>query len=602
MFVRVSRRGRNRRPHLSFAETYRNEKGEPRQRIVESIGYLDDLEKEIPDALEHFRALARERTQAQKKEKTVPMMNVGVEYGKDEVVRARHLGHAPLKTLLGELGMPAFWSREQRKLDVDYSLQQVFLLLVADRFLDPHSKRGAFERRDALFEEFDFELHDVYRALRVFAELSSSLQAWLHAAVERLEGPHDETGYYDVTNFYFEIPCEDEDEVDENGKVVKEGLRKRGASKEHRRDPIVQMGLLMDSRGLPMAFHKYPGNRSEKTRMLPALGEIKRTHGLGRIVVVADRGLNTGTNTWSLAGRNDSDSEGHDGYIFAQTIRGADAEFREWAVSKDGWKTRKMVDRDGKEFELRYKSRVRMVDKKPNDRNGKPMKGATTCQKQIVTYSVKRATREAAQREAAVRKARALVADPARYNRTTMAGAAGYVRNLRFSKDTGEVVDGQLLEIDEERIRREARYDGYYSIVTSEIEMADTDVLDRHHGLWEIEESFRVCKSALRTRPMHVRHEDAIEAHMLVCFTTLLLVRLLERRLDPPVPLPRILEDLRSMACSYADAGYYLTHTHTPVTHAIGEAFGYLWNKKFLTRGEIRNILKWGVPKERNTT
>lgn len=591
MFVRVTRRGS--RQFLSYAESYRNEDGKPRQRKIEDIGYLDDLEKTIPNALEHFRALARERTQAfqqqkDKSEEQAPRLNLKAELPRDTAPYS--LGYAPVKALLRELGVPDFWRRAQRRLKTDYPLAKIFLLLVSDRFLHPCSKRAAFSFKELYFERFDFELHDVYRALRDFGDLSVDLQAYLYDAVQRLEGMHDEIGFYDVTNFFYEIPYEDEDEVDDSGKIVRKGLRKRGASKEHRKDPIVQMGLLMDSRGLPMAFHKYEGNGSEKTHMLPALRTFKRRYDLSRIVVVADRGLNTSTNVAHLAGVNNSDQKENDGYIFGQTVRGASEKFKEWALSESGWTDTEQTDRNGETFRLRHKSRIKAHKVHPKDAAGRKYKPLTVYQKQIVLYSTKRARKDAVDRERAVAKANALIDDPTRFNRKNASGAAGYVKNIRFSEDTGEVVTGQVLLLDEEKIRNDARYDGYYSIVTSELDMSDLEVAEKYHGLWEIEESFRMLKSELDTRPMFVRLPETIEAHLLICFTALLLLRLLERRLNGSVPGGQIRKALSRMTCAYAEGGYYQVLYRNDVTDALGEAFGYPWTRKYLARKEIQNI------------
>jgi hypothetical protein len=173
-----------------------------------------------------------------------------------------------------------------------------------------------------------------------------------------LVGRGSQLGYYDVTNYYFEIPYEDENEYDVEGNLVKKGSRKRGPSKEHRKDPIIQMGLLMDENGIPMAFNTFSGGDSEKTTMLPAIRRVKRDYSLDRIVVVADRGLNTSDNTAFLSGKNDDDSSGNDGYVYGQSVLGADKEFKKWVLSQDDYGMTKESDKDGNTVYFKHKSRI----------------------------------------------------------------------------------------------------------------------------------------------------------------------------------------------------------------------------------------------------
>lgn len=593
VFVKKAKRGE--RIFLSLVESYRNEEGKPRQRHIEDIGYVDELEKEFPNPIEHFQGLASERTQAQKQknrdsreEKLGPRLQLTAELPLNSTPLS--LGYAPVKALLRELEFDRFWRRYERRSSREFSLRKIFLLLVTDRFLHPSSKRSAFLAKDELFEKTDFELHDIYRALPEFAEASSALQTHLHEAVQKMEGKHDDTGYYDVTNFYFEIPYEDEDIIRPDGTVVK-GLRRRGVSKEHRKDPIVQMGLLMDSRGIPLAFHKYPGNGSEKIHMLPALRQIKRSFDLERVVVVADRGLNTSTNISFLAGENNDRQTCHDGYIFGQTVRGASQSFQEWMFSADGWAHTTETDRNGKAFAMKHKSRVTAVDLHPKNSEGRPCGKFKSYQKQVVFYSEKRARKDAGDRERAVAKARALIDSPMLFTRATSVGAAGYVKNLHFSKTTGEVVTGETLTLDEEKIRAEAAFDGYYAVVTSETRMTDLEIIAKYRGLWEIEESFGILKSEFRTRPVFVSRQEAVEAHLLICFTALVIMRLLERRLQEQFSVRQIRDAVTGMNCAYTEGGYYQVLFRNEVTDAIADVFHYPWRQKYLTKQEIRKIL-----------
>ena len=249
---------------------------------------------------------------------------------------------------------------------MEYNLNSIFSLLIFNRFLFPSSKRNAYETKERFFDNFNFSLDDVYRALGYFNRYSQELQKHLHARVCSLVGRDSEKAYYDVTNYYFEILYEDEDSPDTERKVK----RKKGPPKEHRKDPIIQMGLLMDSNGIPMAFHTFSGNESEKTNMLPAVQRVKKDYEIGRIIVVADRELNTSDNTSILSGTNASDEKNNDGYVYGQSIRGADSEFKKWVLESDGYVTTIEKNKAGEDVPFKHKSRLYAKEITKKDSNG----------------------------------------------------------------------------------------------------------------------------------------------------------------------------------------------------------------------------------------
>ena len=366
--------------------------------------------------------------------------------------------------------------------------------------------------------------------------------------------------------------------------------RKRGPSKEHRKDPIIQMGLLMDSNGIPMAFHTFSGNESEKTNMLPAIQEVKKDFCLDRIIVVADRGLNTSDNTFLLSGVNASDGKNNDGYVYGQSVRGADAEFKKWVLEPDGYVITTEKDKDGKEIPFKHKSRLYAKEVTEKDSNGVRRLKRTIYQKQMVYYSEKYAKKQRYEREKAVAKARDLIKHPANYTKATSYGCTAYINNISFSKDTGEIVDGKELSINEEKIAGEALYDGYYSIVTSEKELSDQEIRGIYKGLWEIEESFKIIKSEFKTRPVFVSTEEHIQAHFLICFVTLVIMRVLEQLTGKCHSVRQIRNSLASYSCSYLDQNYYLFDYRDDVILTMEKTFGLDLSKKIMPLSEIKRI------------
>lgn len=578
----------NGKVYLSFVQGYRLD-GRVKQKTIEKLGYLEDLQKIYDDPIGHFKALAKERS-------VVPEETLSIDISKhleDNTNTRKNLGYSIIKRIYTLLGINAFFQNKQRNLDVKYNLNNIFSLLVFSRFLYPSSIKSAYENRGIFFDSFDFSLDDVYRSLNYFYQYSEPLQKHLYEQVHTLINVDNQLGYYDVTNYYFEIPYADDDVYDKDGNLIKSGFRQKGPSKEHRKDPIVQMGLLMDSNGIPIAFNTFPGNESEKTSLLPIIRRVKKDYGMERVIAVADRGLNTSDNTAFLAGVNDDDTKGHDGYVYGQSVLGADKEFKAWVLNTAGYSNVKEIDKDGDVVLFTHKSRIFAKTIQLKKRDGKRNLKMTIYQKQMVYYSQKYAKKQKQDRERALAKARDLIKNPKNYTRATSYGAAGYVKNIKFVKDTGEIADGLALSLDLAKIEEEEKYDGYYSIVTSEKHLSDKKIRDIYKGLWEIEESFKIIKSEFQTRPVYVRLEEHINAHFLICFVTLLIMRVLEHMIDQKFTVKEIRKSLINYSCSYLEQNYYVFDYRDDVLKVLEETFKLNLSKKYLTRGEIKKILQF---------
>lgn len=558
--------------------------GKVKHKVIENLGYLEDYLDEYEDPVAYFQQVAKEWNARQEVPET---MEVSLsEKLPDQCDNRKNVGYAIIKLVYAKLQIREFFQNKQRQIPVEYNLNSIFSLLTFNRFLFPSSKKNAYETKNRFFDSFHFSLDDVYRALDYFSRYSEELQKYLHDRVSSLVGRDPQKAYYDVTNYYFEIPYEDEDRPDAERKVK----RKKGPSKEHRRDPIIQMGLLMDSNGIPMAFHTFSGNESEKTNMLPAIQRVKKDYGIGRIIVVADRGLNTSDNTSILSGVNASDEKNNDGYVYGQSIRPADAEFKKWVLKPDGYITTTEKNKNGEEIPFTHKSRLYAKEITKKDSDGVRRLKMKIYQKQMVYYSEKYAKKQKYEREKAVAKARDLIKNPANYTKATSHGCAAYINNISFSKDTGEIVDGKELSIKEEKIAEEELYDGYYSIVTSEKELSDREIHDLYKGLWEIEESFKIIKSEFKTRPVFVSTENHIQAHFLICFVTLLIMRVLEQLTEKHHSVKQIRNSLASYSCSYLDQNYYLFDYRDDVILTMEKTFGLDLSKKIMSLSEIKRI------------
>lgn len=516
----------------------------------------------------------------------------------------KNVGYTVLKELYKQLELDKFWKGIQKKTSIQYDLEAVFRLLVFSRILYPASKMDTFHNKKVYFENFDgFALNDVYKALDLFDQYDEQLQAWIYKHSSAICERDMSVSYFDCTNYYFDIGRSDMDTFgDDGGPVDKKGnpaeikYRKRGPEKNHRPDPIVEMGLLMDKNGIPLAFDLFPGNESEKLHMRPIINRVKNQFDSGRVIFVADRGLNTSDNIYFLNGDNKADYNPRDGYVYGQSVRGADAEFKEW-VLKDGYKTEKFTDEDGRELTFIHKSRIHpktiQVNVTVPGQKKKKKKSVSIDQKQMAYYSEKYARKQKRDREVMIARAKDLIAHPKKYDKVTAAGSGAYVQNIAFDKSTGEIVEGRELVLDEAKIAEEEKYDGYYSIVTSELRMSDQEIRDTYRGLARIEETFKISKTEFESRPVFVWTNAHIEGHFATCFTALVLIRLLQAKLGSRYPIGKTIESLRKYNCTQIDTTLYQFIYYDEILKECGEIFGLELNNRYRTREQIRRLLKY---------
>ncbi|PWA04677.1 IS1634 family transposase [Pueribacillus theae] len=566
MFLRKMKNKKTGRTYLSIVHSYRDkETKKTRSKTIKSLGYLDELEKEYDDPISYFEKEIAQMNKQQEEERSSISINLekGQRIQVDETNR-KNLGYAALSKIYHELGIHTFLINKQRHTKNDYDANSIMKLLVFARLLYPASKKKTYDNKELFFEKTDFSLDDLYRCLSFFNKHKDALQLWIHERIKEQHGRNTSLVYYDVTNYYFEI-----DEQDE--------LRRKGVSKEHRPDPIVQMGLFMDTDGIPITYGLYSGNTLDKQTLIPMLGNIQRNFSLGKTIVVADKGMTTGDNIWyTLSAKN--------GYILSYSIRGANQKFKEYVLDQNDYRS------IGDDFKI--KSRLYPREITVTAKSGKKIK-KTVDEKQVIFYSRKYALKAKADRAAALEKAKDLINNPSKYNRATAFGAAKYVKNLTFDSKTGEILNSakQSLFFDEEKLRKEEELDGYYAILTSEYQESDERIVEIYRGLWKIEESFKVTKSDLESRPVYLSRQEHIEAHFLTCFVSLVIARLLEYRLKGKYSITTVLDSLRKASCSHIQENYYLFDHYDEVLSDIKKEMGIDLGKKCLSLGEIKKIL-----------
>ena len=579
--------------YLSFVQGYRDENGKVKQKTIEKIGYLEDLKKIYDDPIKHFKEIAKQRTNEQITELVIKNLNTQT-LNMDED-NQKNLGYIILKKIYQELGIKNFLDTKQKNLKIDYKLNDIFSLLIFSRILSPASKKETYENKNTYFENFNFSEDDMYRSLDYFKSYKEELELLLwNNTKEKYKRDTTQT-YYDCTNYYFEIEYNDEDIFDDKGNLIKKGYRKRGPEKNRRPDPIIEMGLLMDSTGLPIAYNLFPGNESEKLSLVPEIDRLKNKFKFERTIVVADRGLNCSDNIIKISGTSLEMSLKKNGYVYGQSVRGADKEFKEWVLS--GNYITDKIKEDNIEITFTHKSRIYpktmyvIREDKGKTKNGNPIKEKITVdQKQMVYFSQKYADKQKHDRDMMVEKAKDLVSNPFKYNKSTSYGAANYVKNLKFLKSTGEIADTSNLLIDEEKIKEEEKYDGYYSIVTSEENLSDIEIRNIYRGLAKIENTFKVTKSNLESRPVYVWTPEHIEAHFLTCFISLVIIRLLENKLENKYSTKQIIEALKNFTSSHIEHDIYKQNNYNEIIKQFSEIYNLNLEKKYRTLSEIKKI------------
>lgn len=565
MYLRKAYNKKTGRTYLSIVHNYRDKTSKTtRGVVIKSLGYLDELEKEYDDPIAFFTDEAKQLELQRLQENadytfSIPKSSVIP----SDTTNRKNFGYAVLSKIYHELGIHTFLTNRQRHTNEDYDADTIMKMIVFSRLLSPASKKKSYENRSRFFEKEDYSLDDVYRCLTFLNKYKDSLQLWLNDKIKELYGRDTTLVYYDVTNYYFET-----DKTDD--------FRKKGVCKEHRPNPIVQMGLFMDNNGLPITYQLFPGNTNDCLTYRPNLSRIKKDYGLGKVVVVADKGMTTGDNVWYTLSAKD-------GYVFSMSVRGADKELKTFVLNETGYE---WLGTEYKRKERLYPRTIQVTSE-----NGRKIK-KTVHEKQVVFYSEKYDKRSKAERAATVIKALDLIANPGKYNRSTSYGAAGYVKNIDFDKDTGEILTvGRVLGLDNDKIREEEALDGYYVIVTSEYKETSDRIIDMYRGLWKIEESFRITKSDLEARPVYVSRDDHIEAHFLTCFVALTIARILEMKTAQKYSISRLLESLSKAECSHIQQNYYLFDFYDEVLKEIGKSLQIDFSKKVLSLGDIKKTL-----------
>lgn len=482
------------RTYIRIVESYRDG-GISKQRAIKNYGYLEDQE----DPKEFMKMVESELKELDKHKGNDITIKIN---SKDNLLNgpnniAYHYGYRYLESVYDYLKIDNFLNNYQKSLDGkhEYKISNIFKFLVLERILEPASKRKSLTGARYYYgKNFNFSLDDVYRSLDLIAQTSEELQTHIRTRINNLTNIKVENLYYDVTNYYCEIDLND----------LADGLRKKGVSKEHRTTPIIGMGLFMDDNGLPISFKLFPGNTADSVTLIPSINEVKKENNLERVICVADKGMNSLKNISFLVNNGD-------GYLFSQMVRGKKGKKYGDEIFKGDFIEK--MDNNG-EVIYKYKTYLEQVTLIDEEGNKYPKD-----QKVLLFYSKEHADREKRKRDEQLEKVRSSLKNGA------------YNLDHSFRKYLLKEGESKAVGIDYTKVYEDEKYDGYFCLITSETHMDHNQIKELYSNLWEIEETFKVTKTNLEFRPIHLSKKEHIIAHFLICFTALVILRLLQHKL-----------------------------------------------------------------------
>ena len=554
-----------------IAKSYVKANGSTTSTIVRKLGTLDQLIVEHGPTRDDVLAWAKNEvkieTEKYKKEKEMKTVLIPfhadrqLDYEKQVFYRG---GYLFLQSIYYQMHMDKICRKLKMKYKFKYDINAILSDLIYARILEPSSKRSSFRTASEFLEKPSYELHDVYRALDVLGNECDFIQSEVFKNSHFLGNRNDKVLYYDCSNYYFEIEQEDDS-------------RKYGKSKEHRPNPIIQMGLFMDGDGIPLAFSLFPGNANEQTSLKPLEKKVLGEFGCQKFIYCSDAGLaSEDIRVYNHMGERS--------YIVTQSIKKLKKEEKEWALNMQGFK--RVSDDTPVDITQLPEGDTGLYYK------DEPYTTKKLHQRLIITYSPKYALYQKSIREKQVDRAQKMLdSGNAKQNRKNPNDPARFIGSVASTKE-GEAADIHHY-LDESKIEEEARYDGLYAVCTDLLDDDVSDILKVSEGRWQIEECFRIMKTDFSARPVYLQDENRIRAHFLICFLALTVYRFLEKKLGSKYTCEELLDTLKAMNfVEVQEQGFIPTYKRESITDALHDACGFRTDYQFITKSSMKTIQK----------
>ena len=554
-----------------------NDKGASTSVIVRKLGTLKDLLPEHGPTRDDVMAWAKEEARLEtlkykekQKNKSIQITfhaDRQLDYDKQTFFRG---GYLFLQSVYYQIQMNKICRKLKQKYRFRYDINAILSDLIFTRVLEPCSKRSSYKAASEFLEKPSYELHDVYRALDVLGAECDLIQSEIYKNSHFLGERNDKILYYDCSNYYFEIEQED-------------GSKKYGKSKEHRPNPIIQMGLFMDGDGIPLAFSLFPGNANEQTSLKPLEKKVLGDFGCQKFIYCSDAGLGSES-------IREYNHMGERAYIVTQSLKKLKKEEKEWALSPQGFK--RVSDNAPVD-----------ITKLPADDKGlyykdEPYTTKKLHQRLIVTYSPKYALYQKSIRDKQVGQAQKMLdSGNTKKSRKNPNDPARFIGKMAVTKE-GEAADIQHY-LDEDKISEEAQYDGLYAVCTDLLDDEVGGILKVSEGRWQIEECFRIMKTDFSARPVYLQDENRIKAHFLICFLALTIYRFLEKKLNYKYTCEELLDTLKAMNfAEIQEQGFIPLYKRETITDDLHDVCGFRTDFQFITKSKMRTIQKKSKGKE----
>lgn len=534
---------------------------------VERLGSIEEIKARCgdQDPIEWAKEYTKKLTLAEKEAKKGILLKLSSSLLIDKNVRnSCNAGYLFLQDIYYSLGLDKICKSISEKYKFDYDLNDILSMLVYSRIIAPGSKLSSLESAQRFLEQPKCELHQVYRVLEVIAKENDFFQSELYKNSQNVINRNKEVLYYDCTNYYFEIEAEDD-------------FRKYGVSKEHRPNPIVQMGLFMDADGIPLAFSVFDGNQNEQPSMSPLEQKIIKDFDASDFIVCTDAGLS------STANRKFNSIQGR-GYVTTQSIKKLKGFLQDFCLDDDGW----YLPGSSKKYRLSELDEEADYDKvfyKDRWINEDHLE-----QHLIVTYSIKYHNYQRTIRDCQVERAKKFVESPSKLTKNRANDPKRFIEQGHCTLD-GEAASKTITSLNQAQIDNEEKYDGLYAVCTN-LEYDVAGIIKINQKRWEIEECFRIMKTEFKARPIYLSRKDRITAHFTTCFTALVIYRILEQKLKEKYTCEELIDAIRSMDMMIAPGeGYIPTYTRTDITDALHDAFGFRTDYQITSQKNMRKIL-----------
>ena len=549
------------------------ENGKKTSKVVEKLGTVAELEKRLGgrDPIEWAEEYVKELTRLDRE----GQREIIVKYSPSKLIEKNEQrlysgGYLFLQRIYHDLGVDKICNLIAKRHKFEFDIDSILSRLIYGRIIFPASKLATYELSKKFFEQPNFDIQHIYRALEVIGEEMDFIQAELYKRSTKVIERKTGVLYYDCTNYFFEIEQE-------------EDLKQYGYSKEHRPNPIVQMGLFMDGDGLPLAFSIQEGNTNEQTTLKPLEKKILSDFELSKFVVCTDAGLS------SAANRKFNDIGGR-AFITTQSVKKLKKFLKEWALDPRGWH----LSGEGPEKEVLHDiSNIdETVHKESTFYKEQWINEDKLEQRLIVTYSIKYRDYQRRIRDGQIARAEKLIeTNPAKLKKANQNDYKRFIGKVSAT-DEGEVAENDCYFIDTQTIAAEEAFDGFYAVCTN-LEDEVAAIVAVNHRRWEIEECFRIMKHEFKARPVYVKRDERIKAHFMTCFISLLIYRILEKRLGEKYTCYQIIKELRDMYfLDVSREGFVPAYTRNDFTDALHDAFGFRTDYQILTHSYMKKIFK----------